>query len=250
VIVADPRNERARELAEGLRQRLPEGWAPPDLRLVLGGDGFMLRTIAEYGVGFVFLGLNAGHLGFLLNDVDGDLDALVARLVAGQWREYRFPRLHTAVTKRDGQVAHDIAINDVYLERSTGQTAHVSVTIDGTLLHEDLAADGLILATALGSTAYNFSAGGTAAHPEVPVLLVTPICPHRPRLPPVILPASVIAEVEVLTPFRRPVRAVADGRAIEDVAHIVVRQSEPVVRLAWLHPHDFTRHLVHKILKP
>lgn len=250
MIIADPRNDRAVAFAAALGSRLRPAGLPRDLRIVLGGDGFLLRTIAEHGLDFVYLGLNAGHLGFLLNEVDEDWDLLAAQIAGGAWHEYRFPKLHAVITRCNGDTAHDTAVNDVYLERSSGQTAHLSVSVDGTLLQRDVAADGLILATALGSTAYSFSAGGAPVHPELPAVLVTPICPHRPKLPPVILPASVIVEVEVLTPTRRPVRAVADGRAIEDVAHILVRLSDPVVRLAYLLPHDFTSHLVRKILQP
>ncbi len=250
MILADPRNERALAFAAALSERLPFDRLPPDLRIVLGGDGFLLRSIAEHGLGFVYLGLNAGHLGFLLNEVDEDWDNLVSQIAGGQWREYRFPKLHAVITRQSGETAHDAAVNDVYLERSSGQTAKLSITIDGTLLQRNLTADGIILSTALGSTAYSFSAGGSPVHPELPALLVTPICPHRPKLPPVILPASVIAEVEVISPVRRPVRAVADGRAVEGVAHVLVRLSEPVVRLAYLQPHDFTRHLVRKLLEP
>jgi NAD+ kinase len=250
MIVADPRNEKARRYGEALGARLAGAALPPSLRIVVGGDGYLLRVIAEHGLDCVFLGLNAGHLGFLLNDVDGDWDALARRIAGRQYREYRFPQLRAEILRRNGDRLADAAVNDVYLERSSGQTAHLAVSIDGTVLEKRLAADGLIFSTALGSTAYSFSAGGSPVHPELPVLLVTPICPHRPRLPPVILPAGAIAEVEVITPARRSVRAVADGRAVEEVAHVRISLSDPVVRLAYLQPHDFTRHLVRKILQP
>ncbi len=250
MILIDPRNERAKSYADALAARLRGTALPGDLRIVVGGDGFLLRAVAEHGVSQLYLGLNAGHLGFLLNDVDEDWDTLAKRIAGGDWREYRFPQIKAEIMRRNGDRSVDAALNDVYLERSTGQTANLAVSIDGTVLERRLVADGLIFATALGSTAYSFSAGGSPVHPEIPVLLATPICPHRPRLPPVVLPATAIAEVEVISPARRPVRAVADGRAVEDVAHVRLSVSEPVVRLAYLPPHDFTKHLVHKILQP
>jgi NAD+ kinase len=156
--------------------------------------------------------------------------------------------LEAEIATVDGQTRRDIAVNDVYLERSTGQTARLRLTIDGHPVVESLVADGVILATALGSTAYSFSAGGAPAHPEVPILCVTPICPHLPKLSPFILPIDAVARAEVLVPDRRPVRAVADGRAVEAVAAVTVRRAAQPVRIAWFAGHDPTSTLVHKIV--
>lgn len=247
MIVFDARNPRAVTAHEQLTARLDPARLPAELTVVIGGDGFLLATVAKYGLDRTYLGLNAGHLGFLLNPID-DLAQAATQLEAGAWSARAFPVLEAEIATVDGQTRRDIAVNDVYLERSTGQTARLRLTIDGHPVVESLVADGVILATALGSTAYSFSAGGAPAHPEVPILCVTPICPHLPKLSPFILPIDAVARAEVLVPDRRPVRAVADGRAVEAVAAVTVRRAAQPVRIAWFAGHDPTSTLVHKIV--
>ena len=248
MITCDERNERARRLRDGLMEHLSPG-DEGSVHVVIGGDGFLLRTVHESGNDDTYLGLNAGHMGFLLNDVEDHAE--VARgLRAGDWRTYSFPLLNARITKTDGTVVQDAAINDVYLERSSGQTARLSIAIEDQIVVDALVADGVIFATALGSTAYNFSAGGMACHPELPILTVTPICPHHPRLHPFALPPSVGARVTVQRGEHRPVRAVVDGRDIPDVAHVDIGYTGASVNIAYLAGHNFTSRMVRKILRP
>jgi NAD+ kinase len=216
---------------------------------VLGGDGFLLHTVATHGTARVWLGLNAGTLGFLLNDAT-DLDAVARQLVEGRWRVHAFPMVEALVELADGSTRVERAVNDLYLERMTGQTARLRVRIDGHEVVERLVADGLILATALGSTAYAFSAGGEPLHPLLEVLQLTPICPHRPRLTSLALPDTSVVEVEVREHDHRPVRAVADGRAIDHVRRVRVRLERGAVSMAYLESHDFTGQMLKKILSP
>jgi NAD+ kinase len=247
VIIRDPRNPVSTALAAELAE-LDTGEG--ELVVVLGGDGFLLRAVHEHGLDRTYLGINAGHLGFLMNPRD-EAQVLAHKLKARAWHAHSFDVLEGQATTLDGTVVPLGAINDIYLERSSGQAARLSIRIDGHTVVEALGADGVILATALGSTAYSFSAGNAPHHPMLSALLVTPICPHLPRLSPFALPASARVEVEVLNPDRRPVRAVADGRSTEEIACLSAALSEDkTVRLAWFDGHDFTRHLVTKILAP
>lgn len=251
MIVWDDRNPAALAVRDGLLARLGEDWSPPEgLGIVIGGDGFMLRTVAAHGTTeLAWLGLNAGNLGFLLNDVH-DLDAAAAAIAEGRYVVHAFPMVSADVTLVEGGTVSDRAVNDVYLERMTGQAARLRLTIDGHVMVEQLVADGLVFATALGSTAYAFSAGGQPMHPLLRVLQVTPICPHLPRLPSVALPAASRAEVEVLQHGWRPVRAVADGRDMDNVLKVSIRLVDDAVRFAYLAPHDFTMQMVRKIIQP
>lgn len=247
MIVHDPRNPKAVKMAAALTHKSPELATRDDLTLVLGGDGFMLHTVHAYGFDRLYLGLNAGTLGFLLNDAS-DLDVVVDTLGRGGWREHRFPLLEARVQLGVGDPVRAYAMNDVYLERSTGQTARISLAIDGHPVVEQLSADGLILATALGSTAYSFSAGGSPCVPSLPVMCVTPICPHKPRLSPFVLPYGARATIEVFSPERRPVRVVVDGRDFEDVRRMQIGPTDHQVRMAYLQGHDFTGEMVAKLL--
>jgi len=246
----DPRNQLAEKLANSLGKRLDLDGLPEDLCVVVGGDGWMLETIRNVGPGATFLGINAGRTGFLLNDVL-DLDRVAKALEDGKWRVWEFPRLRMQCWP-DGAEAtmrHDAAVNDIYLERMSGQTAHLRLEIDGVQVVERLVCDGLVTSTALGSTAYHFSSSGHACHPAVRAIHLTPICAHAPRLSPLTLPPDSVIHVEVLHSNKRPVRAVSDGVDHGPVRSLEVRRDAQGIRLAFLEGHDFTGTLVRKILQ-
>ena len=242
---------RAQALAVALAPRADD--LPGDLCAVLGGDGTMLRAIDRHGPGLRYLGVNCGRLGFLMNDVEGPADAVAAHIVdavrAGAVHTHAFPRLSMEAHDTDG-VRHDgHALNDVYVERMLGQTCHLRVVVDGVEVVRHMVCDGIIAATALGSTAYTFSAGGPAAHPRLRAMALTAICPHTPRLHPLVLPLESVVEVEVADPARRPARAVADGKPVPNVQRVVIRGDARAVGLCFLAGHDFTATMIRKVLR-
>lgn len=253
VLRIDPDNPRAVELGGRLSARLAGHRLPPDLCITVGGDGWLLQTLHREASDGVLLGVNAGHLGFLLNDLSdtGDgVDALADEIIAGRYTVHQFPALQLQAWPADGgPVVSSRALNDVFVERSTGRTAWLRVMVDGAVVVEQLACDGLIVATALGSTAYSFSAGGVPSHPLAEALHVTPICAHSPRLSPFILPLTAAVDIEVLRQGARPVRASADGIEEGPVRRVRVVAARQGVRLAFLAGHDFTATLIRKILK-
>ena len=246
MITLDPQNPRAVAFREELVRRVPEDIGGDDLVIVIGGDGFLLQTVARLGLARRYLGINSGHLGFLLNDVD-DWDRLAERLVGGRFEETRFPVLSATMHRANGETVEDFAINDVYLERMTSQTARLRVSIDGVTVVDPLVADGVILSTAVGSTAYAFSAGGPAIHPALRVIGVTPICPHQPRLSSMVLPASSAVAVFAQEPDRRPVRCVADGRGVDAIVRVDVRLGPAEATLCHLEGHQPTTRMVRKL---
>lgn len=255
MIVTDVRNPTARAFRDALAGRLPprpdgtlEG-IPGDLVVVLGGDGFLLQTVHQLGFDRTYLGLNAGHLGFLLSDVD-DWDAVADAIRAARFTVTAFPLLHARATLADGSTASEHAVNDVYLERASAQTARLALAVDGDRVVDQLVSDGVIVSTALGSTAYTFSAGGPPCHPTLRMQVVTPICPHAPRLHPFALPASARIRIDVIAAERRPVNAVVDGQSIGRVTAVEIGFADTEVRLAHLPGHDFTARMIRKILRP
>lgn len=239
---------RARALEEAVT-----GLEGPDgLCLVLGGDGTMLRAIQRYGAEYTYFGVNCGHLGFLMNDIPGDpsqvAQALSAIVRDHAWTAVEFPRLRMVASGPEGEF-EALALNDVYVERQA-QTCHLRVTVDGVEVVRHMVADGIVAATPLGSTAYSFSAGGPAAHPLVHAIHLTAICPHIPRLAPLVLPPSARIRIEVLDAEDRPARAVADGVPCEDVRRVEIFSSGDTVRLAYKQGHDFTATMIRKILHP
>ena len=226
---------------------LPNWWSP------VGGDGWMLASIHDLGPDWIYLGVNAGRLGFLLNDADvskpEELTALVRCLEEGTYGALSFPLIEMVAERAVGGPAiRATAINDCYVERITGNMALVRLRVDGKIVIDQLACDGIIVATALGSTAYSFSAGGVPSHPMAAALHVTPICAHAPRLSPFVLPLQSEVEVEVLRSDHRPVRAFSDGIDHGAVTRATVRPTGEHVRLAFLPGHDLTATLVRKIL--
>jgi NAD+ kinase len=248
----DPQNPRAVHLAERLHGLLAATEIPSSVCVVIGGDGWMLGSIHELGPTWTFLGLNAGTLGFLLNDVGGtDVDA---RSVASAIRDatfqvYAFPRLAVQVENGAAAPPPSFAMNDVYAERMTGKSAHLRLTIDGVRIVDRMVTDGVVIATALGSTAYSFSAGGPACHPLVRAVHVTPICPHTPRLPSLTLPEAAEIEIETLDADIRPVRSVSDGHDLGPIMSMRIGPAADPVKLAFLEGHQFTRTLVRKLIK-
>jgi NAD+ kinase len=246
MIVSDDRNPRAASLHAALEPFLAE--LPEDLCVVIGGDGFLLHAVHTHGLERAYLGLNAGTLGFLLNDV-GSVEETARKIASGAYVRRKFPVLEGMATTRDGQVHALTAVNDIYLERASGQTARLELSFDGHLAVEALVADGIIFSTAVGSTGYAFSAGATASHPMLSTLTVTPICPHLPRLPPITLPRGSRAEAKVLHPEKRPVRAVVDGRQLEDVVQLEAALGDDRLCLVYMEGHDFTARMIDKLMR-
>lgn len=245
----DPRNERACQLREQLCARFDPAALPADLTLVLGGDGFLLRCLREAAGDSAWLGVNCGRLGFMLNDPP-PLDALVEALTRGRYTLTTVPRLALRATRAEGEVIADLAVNDVYLERQSGQTAHLRVSVDGTRVVDRLVCDGVVASTALGSTAYALAAGGVACHSSLQLIQLVAINPHAPRLPPIALRRDAVIAVEVLDGHRRPVRAVADGHEHPAVRQVEIRDAASDIRLAFFEGHDPTATMVRKMLHP
>ncbi len=245
-------NERGSKLEAAFSKLALLDSLAPDVCLVLGGDGTMLRAIHTHGPQWAYLGINCGYLGFLMNDLAGEPDQ-VARSVVGVleaegYVTHGFPRLQMRAITPSGEEIEGAAVNDVYVERQSGQTVHLRVTVDGVEAVHRMVCDGLIAATPLGSTAYSFSAGGPAAHPLVRATSLTAICPHTPRLAPLVLPHSSPIHIEVLDCDMRPARCVIDGQPLGNVERVDVRGAEVSVRLCFLDGHNFTQTLFSKLI--
>ena len=249
MIRVDERNTKAKGIAAALSEHLAPGDVPEGVCVVIGGDGFLLRAIHELGANPVYLGLNAGYMGFLLNDVHDPA------IVAAQIRDEAFdvaavPRLKMQAERADGSTFEGRALNDVVLQRMSGQSSHLRVVVDGVEVVERMSCDGIIAATALGSTAYSFSAGGPACHPELRLIQLTPICPHAPRLGTITLPMSAVIEVEVYDPERRHTRVVTDHIDYSAVTRVTIQDARRDVRVAWLEGRNPTANLVRKLIHP
>lgn len=217
------RNPQAVEALERLRQRygeIPREQA--DVLVVLGGDGFMLHTLHENSDrSLPVFGMHLGEVGFLMNRFDAD--GLPERIRNAQ--DVSLNPLEMQVEDLAGTSHRALAINEVALLRQTSQAAHIRILVNDRTRVEHLVADGALVATAAGSTAYNLSAHGPILPLGTEAIVLTPISPFRPRRwRGAVLPAAARVEFQVLQPERRPVSATADYDEIRDVVRIGVQR--------------------------
>lgn len=196
--------------------------AGADVIVALGGDGFMLQCL-HAGSGLPVYGMNRGSVGFLMNDFA--IDDLPDRLAAAE--EAVINPLSMRAETTDGMLHEMLAINEVSLLRAGPQAAKLRISVNGRVRMEELVADGAIVSTPAGSTAYNYSAHGPILPIGSDVLALTGIAPFRPRRwQGAILPSSAVVRFDVLEADKRPVMADADSRSVEPVLWVEVR-SEP-----------------------
>ncbi|MDI3531467.1 MAG: kinase [Candidatus Atribacteria bacterium] len=211
----------------------------PALVFVLGGDGTFLNAARWYAPsGVPLLGIDMGGLGFLASvSVDNMLDAALA-VLEGRFRQSKRMMLDCFVHYRGGKVQQDIALNDVVIYRGAfAQMIRLSTYVDSDFL-ASFPADGLIVATPTGSSAYSLSAGGPVVYPELELLIITPICAHTLYARSVVTAPSSTVKV-VLESEKEGTMVTLDGQrgyALHQGEFIVVKKSN--VELLVLHPFD------------
>ena len=212
-------------LAE-LRQRY--GTIEPqqaEIIVPLGGDGFMLETVHRFvASGKPIFGMHRGSVGFLMNTYRPD--GLYERLAVAQPVE-----LHPLemIARQNGTSRRAIAFNEVSLLRESRQAAKLRVSVDGVVRLEELMADGILLSTPVGSTAYNLSAHGPIIPLGAGIMALTPISAFRPRRwRGALLPHGARVKIEALESDKRPVSAVADFTEVRDVTSVEIRENRDI----------------------
>ena len=218
--VASPAPEAKKALARLSKRYGNVSLGKADVVVALGGDGLMLRTLHKLmKTGKPIYGMHRGTVGFLMNDYHDK--HLRERLSAAQTTLIHPLVMRARDTK--GRMHTHYAINEVSLFRQTYQVAKLAIDIDGKERLPELMADGVLVATPAGSTAYNLSAQGPIIPINAPLLAVTPISPFRPRRwRGAILPDRARIAFRVLEAEKRPVSAVGDQREVRDVARVDV----------------------------
>lgn len=235
--------------AEAARDRLARyyGDASPetaDVVVALGGDGLMLQTLHRFmGRATPIYGMNRGSVGFLMNEFS-EMN-LRERLAAAE-RAIIHPLLMRTVDAA-GKTHTSHAVNEVSLLRQTHQAAKLRILIDGQERMPELIADGILVATPAGSTAYNYSANGPILPLHAPLLALTPISAFRPRRwRGALLPDRAAVTIEVIEAAKRPVAAVADHFETRDVVRVDVAID---TRIDMLMLHDPGHSLDERILR-
>lgn len=168
-----------------------------DLAIVIGGDGTMLniaRTLAPHGVPLV--GVNQGRLGFLTDLTPENMETEIGTMLEGKYLTEERLLLSARILRGGQEIYSGLAFNEVVVHRSNiSSMVEFEVRIDGEYLYNQRA-DGLIISTPTGSTAYAMSAGGAIIHPGLDVLQLVPVCPHSLSNRPIVVKGS--SELELL----------------------------------------------------
>ncbi|TAN85332.1 MAG: NAD kinase [Gallionella sp.] len=230
--------------------RLDEMACAMDLAIVIGGDGTMLniaRTLSPYHVPLV--GVNQGRLGFLTDLTLDNMQESIAAMLDGKFVTEQRLLLSARVLRNGVEVFGGLAFNEVVVHRSNiSSMIEFEVRIDGEYLYNQRA-DGLIVSTPTGSTAYAMSAGGPILHPSLDVLELVPICPHTLSNRPIVVKSSSL--LEILTHRTGDIRVRFDSHTSHDLQlHdkiAVTRYPEPA---CLLHPvgHSYYHTLREKLL--
>ncbi len=212
-----------------------------DLAVVLGGDGSMLsaaRHLAAYGVPLV--GVNQGRLGFMTDIAFSKMRETIELLLAGQYTIGERTMLEAQVLRGGNEIFRIQALNDIVVNKGgTGRMIEFLVHIDGQFVY-DLRADGIIVATPTGSTAYALSSNGPILQPNVPGIALVPVCPHTLSNRPITVSDRCVIEV---TLKQRAVgaRLHVDGQPYSELAaddKVIVRRAAHSIR--FVHPPGYS----------
>jgi NAD+ kinase len=222
-----------RDAGEGTGEEFFAPAEPYDLAVVLGGDGTLLSVARRLRPGTPILGVNLGSLGFLTELGRDELYPALTGVLAGRFELESRALVDVELERAAGTKATFRFLNDAVIAKSAlSRIIQLTVHVDGRLV-VSYRSDGLIISTPTGSTAYNLSAGGPIVHPLLPVVLLTPICPHTFSMRPLVVPGGSRIEVTLDTQ-REEVYLTLDGQEGTGLGFgdtIRVRPSEAQVRL-------------------
>jgi len=214
--------------------------ANADVAIVLGGDGTLLaaaRRLAAHDVPLV--GINQGRLGFMTDIARADMLAAIERLLAGEFAADRRMLLDVRVVRNGAEVFATLALNDVVANKGDmGRMIEIEVCVDGDFLYV-LRADGMIVATPTGSTAYALSANGPILHPAVPGIALVPLCPHGLTHRPITIADTSRIEMALVATY--DARLHCDGQnTFELTAGDVVSVARSTHAVTLLHPPGYS----------
>ncbi|MFM7397122.1 MAG: NAD(+) kinase [Gammaproteobacteria bacterium] len=222
-----------------------------DLVIAIGGDGTLLYAaglVAERGTPLI--GVNRGRLGFLTDVMPEDMLASVDAALAGQCSRDQRPLLSAEIKSASGSVVRGLALNDVVLQkRQSGHLIDFETWIDGRFVNSH-GGDGLVVASATGSTAYALSCGGPIVDPSLDVVVVTPICPHTLSDRPIVVSSRSVIEIRLIDRPDSSAEVACDGRSLAPLNPgdmLVIHTAG--ARITLLHPegYDYYRLLRSKL---
>ena len=222
-----------------------------DLVAVLGGDGTMLHAVDRLGgTSKPVAGVNIGTLGFLTSCTDGEVGEFASALKTGNYDTSRRTLLSVSVVRANGEAEQFTALNEAVLARGqTGRVGGLRASVNGELLNR-YRADGLIVATPTGSTAYSLSAGGPLISPSAGVFVITPVCPHTLSQRSLVVEDGGVVELAPYGEMDGPMSFTVDGRDIVELHQgdrVVIEKSPTDLHLLRLPGRSFYAALRQKL---
>ncbi len=205
--------------------------------IAMGGDGTLLRITHNFQyIDAPILGINLGHLGFMADIPLGDINQSLTELLMGKFNiEQRI------AIEAHSEKGHLYAVNDIVFHRGQNYSLiELSLHIDGVYLNT-FVADGVIISTPNGSTAYSLSAGGPILSPSLNAIVITPICPHTISNRPIVLTANHTIQIQYLSHYD-PIDVRADGLKaliLRSQEKVTIQQSKKTFKLVTLHRHEY-----------
>ena len=246
--------DEAAALADrGAAVRVPEGelGRRADLMIAVGGDGTLLYAaglVARHGV--PLLGINRGRLGFLTDVMPEDIPACLDAAIEGRLEADERPLLAACLRRANDEPARALALNDVVLQKlATGRMLDFETRVAGHYVNTH-AGDGIVVASATGSTAYALSCGGPIVEPNLDVVVLSPICPHTLSDRPIVVSSRSTIEIKLLDRADARAQVTCDGVILGSLVPEEVLSIGPArERITLLHPpgHDYFRLLRSKL---
>lgn len=235
--------------------------ARPDLIMVIGGDGAMIYAIRNYHkINKPFLGINRGHLGFLMNDAEGKKDSngqiiknTVVKIKNEDFKIKSYPLISCKADKKQRYIFGDLALLNSLRRMESFQTIKLDIELDKNKLFR-YSGDGLIISSSIGSTAYNLSARGPAVHRDINCLVLTPNNPHpsaqfRSLFFPLVLPHKTFIDISVVEAKKRPAQLIADGENLGAVEQVKITTSNKSIRLLYFKD-NYIENIAKKMINP
>jgi NAD+ kinase len=222
-----------------------------DLVITIGGDGTMLRAARLLsGSGVPVLGVNRGRLGFLADISPKDMEQRIDEVLAGEYVRASRSLLQVTLIPAHGAPIERLALNDCVLQKfETGRMLDYETWVDGRYVNTH-GGDGVIVATATGSTAYALSCGGPIIHPGLDAMVIAPICPHTLSDRPIVLSATSTVEIRRVQDRGTKAQVTCDGDMLGDLNfndRLVIGPAHARVNLLHPHEHDYYRILRSKL---
>ncbi|KAB3534453.1 NAD(+)/NADH kinase [Alkaliphilus pronyensis] len=225
-----------------------------ELVICIGGDGSFLRALHQYSFPDIpILGINTGHLGFLAEINPEEIDSFIERYVKGDYFIHNINPVEAVICTRNDCI-NSFGLNEIVIKGDKSRTIHLDISVDDQLIQR-FSGDGILVSTSTGSTAYNYSIGGSIIDPRLNVLQVTPLAPintnaYRSFTSSVVLPHDATIKVNPEYRFEDSIVIVSDGMEYRysSITEISLKLSELNIKMLRLKDYEFWEKVIDKFL--